>query len=535
MEKNSIDVSAKHEENPSNSTEELAMETASVSVKVESADEMRAAPKKIETVSMTSYDNYYYRLTTPGKYFVICSFMWIEGDVTPETAVEITTELSMTDVKFRRRATRGSFWKYGKWVDMDTITETVVDEETGETKEVTRPWTAKDQLTIRELDTSSLEGLPEEEKEMREREMIENEITTYIRTPLHDDLPLWRAILIRGLTGNRSMLGFGADHCLTDGQGFVHTVSSLMKPLDPNEKLPEPNIKMPSFSLGTRFLYFILGMWYTLTTIFHLIFYRRSSFRYAGPQVPEISAVWTNPMSMDDIKTVRAAHPGATLNDVLTACLERSYTAYLDNIEKDTTKYPGRIHKRDKILNILIPKGLRAPNDTRFMNHASIEFMRLHLLKSPDITTSKAIYRAKKAMNHVKLSRYASFMKSVIDAFTCIAPGFYPLYFFQNATRQIHGVITNIPGPTKELYLGNGEKRHRCLGFVSFPPVFPPGCASMTITSYSGKVWFNALTDNSPAYPDQARILMNGVTAAFEVMLSDSRKILAEKANEKTE
>ncbi|KAI8057885.1 hypothetical protein BDF22DRAFT_662693 [Syncephalis plumigaleata] len=535
MKKNSIDVSAKHEENPSDSTEELVMETASVSVKIESADEMRAAPKKIETVSMTSYDNYYYRLTTPGNYFVICSFMWIEGDVTPETAVEITTELSMTDVKFRRRATRGSFWKYGKWVDMDTITETVVDEETGETKEVTRPWTAKDQLTIRELDTSSLEGLPEEEKEMREREMIENEIANFFYGSLDESRPLWRAILIRGLTGNRSMLGFGADHCLTDGQGFVRTVSSLMKPLDPNEKLPEPNFKMPSFSLGTRFLYFILGMWYTLTTIFHLVFYRRKSFQYKGPETSELDVAWTNPMSMDDVKVIRTAHPGATLNDVLVACLERSFTAYLDNIEKDTAEYPGRVHKRDKLVNIIIPKGLRAPDDTRFMNHASIEFMRLSVLKSPDITTSKAIYRAKKAMNHVKLSRYASFMKSVIDAFTCIAPGFYPLYFFQNATRQIHGVITNIPGPTKELYLGNGEKRHRCLGYVSYPPIFPVGCASMTITSYNNTVRFNALTRETTAYPKQAHTLVNGVQAAFDAMLADSRKILAEKANEKAE
>jgi hypothetical protein len=109
------------------------------------------------------------------------------------------------------------------------------------------------------------------------------------------------------------------------------------------------------------------------------------------------------------------------------------------------------------------------------------------------------------------------------------------LYSFKNATKQMHGIITNVPGPTKELYLGTGEKRYRCIGYVSYPPVFPAGCAAMTVTSYNNTVRFNALTREGKAYPKQAHILVNGVQAAFEVMLADSRKILAEKENKETE
>ena len=136
-------------------------------------------------------------------------------------------------------------------------------------------------------------------------------------------------------------------------------------------------------------------------------------------------------MSIKDIGVIRRAYPGVTLNDVMVACIERSCTAYMDELDREAAEglvdpaiMKERIHTRAKLLNMCIPKGLRPPNDSRFENLASVDFLFLPLLPK-DAPTSDTLANANKHMDHVKLSKLALLVRNAPAIMAKISPGFY--------------------------------------------------------------------------------------------------------------
>ena len=51
----------------------------------------------------------------------------------------------------------------------------------------------------------------------------------------------------------------------------------------------------------------------------------------------------------------------------------------------------------------------------------------------------------------------------------------------------------------------------------------------MGVSSYNGRVWYNVITDEAPMYPNQSRIVADGVYAEFQTMLAAARKQLSEQ------
>ncbi|KAI9598151.1 hypothetical protein BDF19DRAFT_433650 [Syncephalis fuscata] len=456
-----IDIPDDHTDDQSHCTEESMAKIIPTSIKVETPKQTKKKSKPTNTSKLQGYDNLYMRTTTPECNFSVSSYTWVEGDMQPSTALALLERLRDSHPKFRQRCIPGTLWKLGRWADLEPIVETVVDD-AGESKEIERDWTVKDNLQ-----------------------------------PFNMDYPLWRAILIRGVSGNRSIFGFGGHHSITDGQGFIIALSSMMDGLEVSDeeiRQAQDRIKAARGNIFTAFWNFLLGIWQLILVTIHGRTFKRKGFMYDGPQVSEKRISWSKPIPMDDIKIVRAAHPGATLNDVMLACMERSFAAR---------------HGRDNALSIIIPKGLRLPGDNRIENLASLEYLKLPLL--PSSTTPDA------AINIFN----AFFMSMGVRLMSSVAPGLYSISGMTHVINNAHGVVTNVP-----------EEKHRCLDFVALPPSLSLGLTSMGISSYNGNVWYNAITDDSPAYPNQARHVVDGVYAAFQVMLSDARKQLAEQLAE---
>ena len=95
--------------------------------------------------------------------------------------------------------------------------------------------------------------------------------------------------------------------------------------------------------------------------------------------------------------------------------------------------------------------------------------------------------------------------------------------------KKSHGALSNVPGPATEMYFTVDEKKYRILSWIGYPPAFYEGATSMCIVSYNGQVRFSALTDDTIAYPDQARNISDGFYASFEKMLADAHETLKQQ------
>ncbi|RKP05160.1 hypothetical protein THASP1DRAFT_26297, partial [Thamnocephalis sphaerospora] len=265
------------------------------------------------------------------------------------------------------------------------------------------------------------------------------------------------------------------------------------------------------------------------------------TFRYNHPQPVQKRAAWSEPMDMEDIKTIRAAYPGVTLNDVMVACLERAHSAYLDSLapeeisEEDLANladpdYEGPAiilpEQRDSKLNIIIPKSLRYPGDMRFENVVTVEFLMLDNT-SGEQSTEKSIAAAHKSMMHVKKSLFGWMAVVMARTFCTHIPGFLSKAFFTYCTDKAHGILTNVPGPTEALYFGNkNTEQHRVISFIVFPPVATEGSTAFGVCSYNGQVRFAAMADASYEFPNQARTLADNFSAVYKRMLADAHEEL---------
>ncbi|KAI9598128.1 hypothetical protein BDF19DRAFT_433582 [Syncephalis fuscata] len=464
-------------------------------------------------------DNVFIQLENPERNCGVSSIISVEGDVQPDTMLALLERLCKEQPKFRMRY---------------TITNLVGHNE--KSKSLACSWTAKDNFFVTQLNanyaSSSIDPIGDE---ANEHQLIEDKLSRFIAEPFNANLPLWRLLLIRNVSNNRSIIGLVAHHCMADGQGFAHALISLMS--NGNSQTASPTLKQSSATLSTLntepllqenkesypidywtqctaaivhfsaiiysqlshalllFGYFLLELWYSTIMLLRQICFSRHSFRYYQAEMRPKRVAWSKAISMDNIKLIRTANPGATLNDIILAYL----------LDQNTDDQVVRNHYRDTLLNLIIPIGFRAPNDNRFENLAS---------------------NAHKHMSRVKLTKIALGLKLLASVLTKLRISYLPSAYIGKAVLNRHGILTNIPGPTTPLYIGDKNEQHKVISYALYPPAIGNGAVSMGISSYNGNVVFSALADDAPEYPDQARQLVDGVYKAFEIMLADSRSLL---------
>ncbi|KAI9593114.1 hypothetical protein BDF19DRAFT_449532 [Syncephalis fuscata] len=532
----------------------------------------KAAPKS-NAVPLNPIDDMFVRMEAPERNLAVASLFWVEGDVEIDTVLSLMQRLIDAEAKFRQRCVPGTFLKPAYWIDMSDDNKYDASDNV---KPLDHPWSVQDQLDLAEFNSAAI--TPGMTMEEYEEKWIEDRFSEHAGTVFDTRLPLWRMLLMRGLPNKRSVIAMVAHHCMADGQGFAHVMSKIMSPVDDesiDQKVSQPTTaptssSMPSETTNEKpknqakllkknsnymdtpnafilaaytqleyflavFMHILLVIWYSALSMTRMAFYNRHSFRCTEPQRQEKRAAWSKAMSINDIKVVRKAYPGTTLNDVMVACLERSFTAYMDSIDQDAISgqidpeiLKKRNHTRDQVITLTVPKGLRGANDTRFENLAGIEYLLLPLLPQ-SAPTSTALSHATKHMNRVKMAQLAPFMRSTASILSALSPGFLSSPVINTYMDKLHGILTNVPGSPKQLYFTNGDKRHRILSSIMYPPALFAGSTGIAICSYNGDVTLGAVTDDMPEYPDQARKIVNGMHAAFEKMLEDAYEKLQQQ------
>ncbi|KAI8056921.1 hypothetical protein BDF22DRAFT_740429 [Syncephalis plumigaleata] len=539
------------------------------------------------STTSTSYhlnpiDDIFVRITTPERNFGVASLFWVEGNVHTTTILSLMERLVEREPKFRQRCIQGSFFKTARWVDMETTTAmatTTIKDDAGIIESSSNEalpahaWSVKDQLHVIEMDRNNGETATSKEAvEEYEKRWIEDKFSEFVSRPFDMRLPMWRLLLVRGLSGNRSVIGIVSHHCMADGQGFARVMSSIMKPVEPDtdtqtslkttiattgsigtNKLPpvslgdqneDATIALRNFALTVHaqieltlgvLVHLLLVLWYSLLILTRVTFFSRQSFRTHHPQPNKKRIAWTDAMSMSDIKTIRAAYPKVTLNDVMVACVERSFAAYMDSIDREMNDEDGsnnnndgintsslRNHRRDNMLNLSVPKGLRGISDSRFENLAGIDYLLLPLLPE-SASTSTVIKHAHECMNRVKMSQIASATRAATFAVTkLLGPGAISVPFLNHYMDNSHGILTNVPGSPRELYFANGAEKHRIISCIMYPPALFEGSTGIAIASYNGDVRIGLIADDLSEYPDQARVMADGIYTAFQKILLDA-------------
>jgi len=213
------------------------------------------------------------------------------------------------------------------------------------------------------------------------------------------------------------------------------------------------------------------------------------------------TAVWTEPILLDKIKSVGRAISTTTLNDVLIATVTGAMRRYLKS-----KNYP--VNKLD--LRVTVPVNIRKPGtEFELGNKFSLVFLALPVYLEDPILRLKEVNRR---MNHLKKSAdpYVNF--GLLSVMGLLPPGIAKnvAHLFGN---KASAVLTNVPGPREPLYFA-GKKIHNIMFWVPRSGAVGLG---ISILSYDGKVTVGLASDEG-LMPDP-EVLLEDFEDEFDYLL----------------
>jgi WS/DGAT/MGAT family acyltransferase len=211
---------------------------------------------------------------------------------------------------------------------------------------------------------------------------------------------------------------------------------------------------------------------------------------------------WTEPISLDKIKTVGRAISTATLNDVLIATVTGAMRRYLKS--RNT-----RVNELD--LRVTVPINIRKPGtEFELGNKFSLVFLPLPVHLEDPILRLKEV---KRRMDRLKTSP-----DPLINFALLSVMGYLPPLLAKQASaffgNKASGVLTNVPGPRQPLYFA-GQKIEN---FMFWVPRSGKIGLGISIFSYDGKVTVGVASDEG-LMPDP-EILLDGFEEEFNSLLA---------------
>ena len=384
---------------------------------------------------------------------------------------------------------------------------------------------------------------------------LQEMVSGLMTTPLDPNKPLWHVYLIENF-GKGCVLFFRIHHCIADGIALVHVLLSAAdkKPDAPwptgrskkkksDTDLPDPLLPFRSVIKSVRHVSdatqkagqkIIDELKEVISKPDHLIELAKSGSELATdavsvttkllimPSDPRTAfkgklgvrktAVWTDPMMLDKIKTVGRAINTTTLNDVLIATVTGAMRRYLKS-----RNYP--VNKLD--LRVTVPVNIRNPGtEFELGNRFSLVFLSLPVYLEDPILRLKEV---KRRMDHLKKAPDAAVNFGLLSAMGLFPPGIAKnlAHLFGN---KASAVLTNVPGPREPLYFA-GRKINNIMFWVPRSGVVGLG---ISILSYDGKVTVGLAADEG-LMPDP-EILLEGFEDEFNYLLGivNSGKIFDE-------
>ena len=311
-------------------------------------------------------------------------------------------------------------------------------------------------------------------------------VSELMSTPLDTTKPLWHVHLIDGHERGSVVLA-RIHHAIADGIALVQVMLSLTDSTP--AAAPRPRRKPSGNSNGAGPLGWISGAVRLLDNPGRIAegAYRLGRLVVMPPDQPTAfkgalgrrkRAAWSNPVPLDDFKTVGKAF-GATVNDVLVATATGALRRYLEKRGEPTSGVAIRAS---------VPVNLRRLDEAHKLGNAfGLVFLTLPIGIADPVKRLRAV---KKEMDELKRSPEALVAFAVLNVMglTPVEVEKAGLRFFGSKATA---VLTNVPGPREPLYLA-GRKIDQVMFWVPQSGRLGLG---ISILSYAGGVMLGVATD----------------------------------------
>lgn len=347
---------------------------------------------------------------------------------------------------------------------------------------------------------------------------LQDFISEIMSIPLDEERPLWRFFLIEQY-GQGSALVARLHHAMADGIALMQvllTMTSDDPAVEPQveELSSQPPADVPGNSLERGLLLASDLVGKVSARLVHGLTHPRyaqdqvrlaasatlalgrlvlrlpdPSTIFKGEPTHEKRVAWSKALELQDVKTTgKALH--ATVNDVLLSCVAGGLGRYLQEHGQPNSHVNIRA---------LVPVNLRGEDPAVDLgNRFGLVFLSLPLdIDDP----SERLREMKRRMDELKGTPEAAVSLGVLSIMGAVPETVQDvgvMLFDMKGTA----VMTNVPGPRQQLYLG-GAPINTVMAWVPSSGRLTLG---VSIISYHGKVWLGITTDKS-LVPDPQRIV----------------------------
>ncbi|UIJ34784.1 phosphatase PAP2 family protein [Allobranchiibius sp. GilTou73] len=252
-------------------------------------------------------------------------------------------------------------------------------------------------------------------------------VARFCAQELPRDRPLWRAVLVDGLPGDRSAFVIVMHHCMADGIGAVVQLLGLLRP---RFELPIPAANAPSATRRAGGVVVGLGQLATDGRPSALLSTGSSRRSYSSMQLP-----------LEQIRSMARAHD-ARVTEVLLA-LVGAVTA---------AAYPDLARTCEGRLRVSVPMMLRAPGSGADGNVTAAVIVDVPLRDQPladQLRTLRTSAAALRSPARALASRWV-----MATALRCV-PRPVRRSFARSVygRRYFHAIVSNMPGPDRDFTL----------------------------------------------------------------------------------
>ena len=440
---------------------------------------------------MSAVDTAWLRMDRPDNLMMICALITLAEPVDHERLLALIKNRFLRYARFRKRAVedeRGAYWETDPDFDLD-----------------------------RHVVRTRLSG-------KGTAAQLQSLLSKLVSKPLDPAHPRWQFQVVDNHLGGSAVI-MRMHHCYADGIALTQVLlamthdarrKSLAKPAAQRTARAGdaaagiagvggslPNMMKLALKVGETMIERGIAIWQNPQAAIDLarqgtaiateiaklaLMTQDSPTRFKGKPGVTKRVAWAEPLDLVEVKAVGKLL-GASVNDVLLACVAGALRAYL-------------VDHGDSVRGIsfraLVPVNLRPPDQALTLgNEFGLVFLDLPIgIESP----VRRVEAVRETMGALK-SSYQPVLALGLLAAMGAGPKVLQDQLLLQLSRNASAVMTNVPGPQEPLYIA-GSKIDQLLVWVPQSGDIGMG---VSVLSYNGKVQFGLLTDRSLC-PDPGRI-----------------------------
>jgi NRPS condensation-like uncharacterized protein len=335
--------------------------------------------------------------------------------------------------------------------------------------------------------------IPAEVQRLATTEDLQEYVSWAASQPLPADRPLWQIQYVEDYDAGGSAFVLRMHHCMADGIAIVPIIFSMMDELRTDERLHTVPVRPLVSRLKTLVLAPIVGPFVLL---------RRAIWRpdhhalHGRPPLGRKRVSWTRPFSLDVVKRVKNRF-GATVNDVLMACVSGGVGSYLEEHEGHRVPF----------FRVSMPVNMRGPKDPIGMDN---HFAAVPLTLPSPKDLLERLMAVKRRMDSLKGGLEPMVIYGAVQVFLSALPFRVSRVLIDFFANKCTSVVTNVPGPTHALTFG-GQKVRTLMYWVPQRARIGVG---ISILTFAGQVQLGVIADTEMI--DDPTPLVRAIEAEFE-------------------